>query len=276
MSLLLYFANMLCSAGQSAASKLYSTRGGEASAFNMNKTLWAFLLFFVWSLLRGQAVHLKTLPLAILYGVFLTVSMHCGFQALSMGPMALTSILASMSLIIPFLWGILFWQETLTVLSVFGVLLLLLSIMLINRGSRGKLSLKWLVYSMVTMLANGFCSVVQKYHQRLFPGQFQVDFMLLSMGTAALLLLISLFLSRKSFPKPSLLGAISGAMNGLANLMVLLLAATESAAFLFPLIAAGNAVGAWLTGLLLFREKTRRSQLIGLAAGILGVIVLNL
>lgn len=276
MHILLYFSNMLCCASQSAVGKLYAAKGGQAKTFNLYKTLSAVFLFLIWFLLRGQMLHWNTLPWAVLYGIFLTVSMHTGFMALSVGPMALTSIIASMSLVIPFSWGVLFWQEQLTALSLTGVFLLLASIILINSRKQSQLSIQWLIYSLLTMLANGFCSVLQKYHQRFFPGQYQVDFMLLSMSTTAIILSVLHFLKKEKLPKPCMLGAISGIMNGAANLIVLLLAATQNATSLFPLISAGNAMAAWLAGVLFFREKMQKLQFIGLAAGLAGIIILNL
>lgn len=276
MSLLLYFANIACCACQSAAGKLYAIKGGQSRTFNLYKTLSAVLLFFIWFLLRRQSLHWNTVPWAVLYGIFFAASMHTGFAALSIGPMALTSVIASMSLVVPFAWSILFWQEQLTALSAIGVVLLFAAIILINVKKQGNASRQWLILSLLTMLANGFCSVLQKYHQRFFPGQYQVDFVLLSMSASAVILSAVQLIKREKLPKPCLLGVVSGVMNGTANWIVLLLAATQNASSLFPLISAGNAMASWLAGCLIFREKTQKLQFLGLAAGIAGVIILNL
>lgn len=104
MHILLFFLNAICYAGQSGTGKLYAAKGGQAESFNFSKALAAAALFFIWVLVRG-GIHWQTLPLAVLYGLFLTLSMHTGFQALSCGPMALTGILVAMSLVIPMFWG---------------------------------------------------------------------------------------------------------------------------------------------------------------------------
>ena len=108
MPIFLFLTNTVCYAGQSSLGKLYASRGGQAHSFNLCKAGSAALLFLLWLLLKGQGIHLGTLPWAAIYGICLCVSMYAGFQALSCGPMALTGMLAAMSLIIPFLWGILF------------------------------------------------------------------------------------------------------------------------------------------------------------------------
>ena len=105
MAILLFLLNTACYAGQSATGKQYAVKGGQALHFNITKVVAAVFLFAVWLLLQGEGLHLPTLPYAAAYGIVLAVSLHTGFKALSCGPMALTSVLVSMSLLIPFLWG---------------------------------------------------------------------------------------------------------------------------------------------------------------------------
>jgi drug/metabolite transporter (DMT)-like permease len=227
------------------------------------------------TLFQGRPIHFASLPWAALYGVSLTISMYSGFKALSVGPIALTSIMASMSLIIPFFWGLAFWGEHISIPGILGISMLVCAIILICYQKQGATSFKWLFYSITTMICNGICSVMQKYHQLQYPGMYQTDFMLLSTGIVALILLVLGFIKNSNM-KPNFLGMVSGAANGLANLFVLLLAATQNAAILFPLIAAGNVLTAWLAGVILFREKLKKRQFIGLFIGIFGVIALNL
>lgn len=275
MHILLFFLNAICYAGQSGTGKLYAAKGGQAESFNFSKALAAAALFFIWVLVRG-GIHWQTLPPAVLYSLFLTLSMHTGFQALSCGPMALTGILVAMSLVIPMFWGLLFWQETLSVWEVFGVTLLLAAIVLIQFKKQGGLSARWLMYCLITMVANGLCSVVQKYHQRAFPGLYQPDFMLFATATVAIVFTLTHMLQKGKPVQFPLLGICSGVCNGLANFFVLILAASQQAVALFPLISAGNVLCAWLTGVLFFKEHIQPMQLLGLACGALGLIVMNL
>lgn len=276
MPVLLFLANTVCYAGQSSLGKLYAAKGGHAHSFNLCKASSAAILFLIWLICKGQGIHWATLPWASVYGICLCVSMYAGFQALACGPMALTSILAAMSLIIPFLWGTLFWQEHLTLWSIAGLLCLLAAIFLINLKKDGKISGKWLLYCAITMVTNGFCSVIQKYHQLAFPGHFQVDFMLISMTVVTLLLLCSLSFQRITRLQVSITGSVSGILNGLANFVVLLLASSQSATTLFPIISVCNVISAWLCGILFFRDRIRKLQLVGLLFGICGIILLQI
>ena len=141
---ILYLLNVVCSAGQSALGKQYAKRGGESLPFNINKAVIGTILFLTLGLINGFSWHMPTMLFGIGYGVSLCISMHTGFKALSIGPMALTSIIASFSLIIPFLFGIILLNESLTLLKIFGIILLLFSIFLINIKKENRFSAKWL------------------------------------------------------------------------------------------------------------------------------------
>ena len=77
--------------------------------------------------------------------------------------------------------------------------------------------------------------------------------------------------------KPGLLyGGGCGVANGIANLLVMVLANRLSASLLYPTISAGNIVLTYVISTLLFREKLVKRQLVGLFLGVAAVILLNL
>ena len=179
MTVFLYFLNVACSAGQSTLSKHYASKGGNANVFNINKVAAGFLVFLIMGLWGGLRFHMPTALLGMAYGTCLYVSNFAGFTALALGPMALTSIIAAFSLVIPFLAGITLWGEELSLPGGIGIGLLLCSIVLMNfRKSGQPMSLKWLFFSFLTFFSNGISSVVQKQHQLLWPGSYRTEFML--------------------------------------------------------------------------------------------------
>jgi drug/metabolite transporter (DMT)-like permease len=275
---ILYLLNVVCSAGQSALGKQYANRGGESLPFNMNKAVIGTILFLVLGLMSGFSWHLETMLFGLFYGISLCISMHTGFKALSIGPMALTSIIASFSLIIPFLFGIILWNESLTLLKFFGVILLLLSIFLINIKKENGFSAKWLFYALVTLLSNGFCSVIQKMHQIKFPTLYRTEFMFWALLCVSIILTITYNTKRKGKVKFefSLLGIASGIANCCANFIVLFLSATENASVLFPIIAVANIITVWVIGILFFKERLKVLQAIGLVMGVVSVVLLKI
>ena len=278
MNGLLYLLNITCSAGQSALGKQYAKHGGASLPFNINKAMIGTFLFLVLGTISGFSWHFHTMIFGAIYGISLCISMHTGFKALSIGPMALTSIIASFSLIIPFLFGIVFWDESLTVLKIIGIILLLISILFINVKKESGFSARWLFYALTTLLTNGICSVIQKMHQIKFPALYRTEFMFWALLCVSVILLITHSTKRNSQTKliVSLLGIVAGIANCCANYIVLYLSATENASVLFPIIAVANIITVWLIGILFFKEKLKPLQTVGLVVGVLSVVFLKI
>lgn len=279
MTIFLYFLNVACSAGQSTLSKQYASRGGSANVYNINKTLVGLLVFLAVGLCSGLTAHMPTILLGIGYGAAFSVSNYAGFTALSLGPMALTSIIASFSLVIPFLVGITVWGETLSLPGLLGILLLFSSIVLLNyKKSSDPISGKWLFYTFLTFLSNGICSLIQKQHQRFFPGLYRTEFMICALLFMLLILLATVALRRevKSSLTFCIQGSTGGLAEGIANYIVLYLAATQNASVLFPVVSVAKIIAVWIIGRLAFRERMKAMQTIGLVAGIAAIVLLNL
>ena len=279
MTIFLYFLNVACSAGQSTLSKHYASKGGNANVFNINKVAAGFLVFLIMGLWGGLRFHVPTALLGMAYGTCLYVSNFAGFTALALGPMALTSIIAAFSLVIPFLVGITLWGEELSLPGGVGITLLLCSIVLMNfRKSGQPMSLKWLFFSFLTFFSNGISSVVQKQHQLLWPGGYRTEFMLWAMAWGLVLLALTVLIrgTVKAEVRACVPGASAGLIEGFANYIVLYLAATQDASVLFPVVSAAKIIAVWIIGRFTFREQLKHTQTVGLLSGIAAIILLNL
>jgi drug/metabolite transporter (DMT)-like permease len=300
MTWLLYIANAALARTESALGKYSGRRGGNPHTFNLGKTVAAAVLCVLLALIVGFEYHTDTLILALIYGGTLALSMHAGFMALSLGNMAIVSMIASFSLIIPVFWGLAFLNETVTVFGIIGLVLIAASLVLLNiKKGGGRLSLKCWIYALITMLANGITSVVQKYHQSENPGLYKVEFMLISMAFACLIFIFiwikEMILKKqavtnveKANDTPTcffknithnfalMLGLLSGVMNCLANYSILFLANGENASVLFPILSAMNAIGACLIGRFIFKERLTPLQLVSICLGIASVVLLKL
>lgn len=276
----LYSAQVFCSAGQSALGKQYAFKGGTASNFNLSKILSGLIVFGLWGLVGGFSVHLPTIWLGLLYGLFLFLSMQMGFMALAIGPMALTSIIASFSLIIPLFFGIMVWNETLSLFGQIGIVLITASIVLLNAKKEQGVSVKWLLLALATLLSNGICSVIQNLHQRTFPTLYRTEFMIAALLSASIWLIAVETVRAKRLKRvrfsPSALGVGAGVLNGAANYLVLFLSATENASVLFPIVSVANVIAVWLVGHTLFRERLKAIQIVGLLCGVSAIVLLKL
>lgn len=286
MMLLLYLLTVVTARTDSALGKVNGIRRGSVMRFNGSKATAAALLAAAATLLGGFEFDGASAGMGVFYGISLAASMCAGLMALSLGSMAITSMLASFSLIIPALVGILFLKEKLSATGAVGFVLLILSVLLLNvKKGTAPISPKCWFYSFLTMVTNGICSVIQKLHQYRAPGLYQKEFMLFAMVTAAIVL-VAYGLWKKEKPVEAskkqvqahtiLLGALAGICNCIANFLTLTLAATENASVLFPILSAANSIGAVMVGGLIFHERLTRLQTVSVAVGIASVVLLKL
>ena len=285
MNFLFYFLIVACAGTQSATTKLYNRQAGNPAVFNAIKASAALVLFALMAAV-GFTFHLPTMLFGLAYGTCLSISMHAGYKALCLGPMALTSMLASFSVVIPLLWGVTVGGESVKGLQWVAFGLLIFAILMTNadklrrkeRAERGYAL--WLIYLLITFLTNGLCSVIQKEHQTLYPEAYSREFMLFAVLLCAIVFtVIALF----QMPRRAILaskgkgwGVLSGTCNGLANFFTLVLAGLENASVLFPAISAGTILASLLCGRFIFKEKLRTHHYLALAAGVLAVVFLKL
>lgn len=274
---LLAAASSLCTTSQSALTKSAALKtAGTSFRFNAIKTGAAVLLFAALSL-SGFEFHFPTFVYAFVYAIALTVSTICGYMALMKGPMALTSLIISYSVIIPCLYGLAFLEETLKNLQIPGLVMLFVSMFLLNKGKNDKSKRKdWLFYVFLTFLSNGVCSVTQKLHQSAYPGAYRTEFMLFSMAVSFVIILaVSFFEKRKSVEKISLYAVFAGILMGVANLITLHLAAGVNASVLFPMITIFSMLSNIIISRLVFGDRFSPRQLCGILIGVISVILIK-
>ena len=285
MVIAVYVLIILVSVTQSATTKLFNQNCSHSAVFNAMKSCTALILFALIAVF-DFTFHLPTVLFGVLYGASLCISMYAGYQALCRGPMALTSMLVSFSVVIPLIWGITIGNETLKKIQYLALALLFLAIILTNADKiKSKKTTQtnyclWLLFVGITFACNGICSILQKQHQTLYPEAYSREFMLFAMLLCSVVFLISAFrtISPKELKeiKGKRYGVLSGLANGIANFLTLVLAGMENASVLFPIISAGTILASLLCGRLLFKEKLKINHFVALAAGIVAVVLLKL
>jgi len=287
MVITIYALIVLASVAQSVTVKLFDRDCPHSTAFNAIRSCTAFLLFAIAAAF-DFTFHMPTVIFGLMYGASLCLSMYAGYKALCHGPMALTSMLVSFSVIIPLIWGITVGNETLKLIQYPALVLLLAAIVFTNtdkfrtksnEGGEKRYGI-WLLFVGVTFLCNGICSVLQKQHQTLYPESYSKEFMLFATLLCSIVFSIAA-LKKVSFKELRTLkgkhfGVLSGLANGLANFLTLILAGLENASVLFPIISAGTIFVSLICGRLIFRDKLKVNHFAALAAGMAAVVLLKL
>ena len=212
---------------------------------------------------------------------------HVGLiNALKYGPASLTSLLMGLSLLVTTIWGFIFWNAELTIYVITGLILVACSIALCLYSKKDKeqqtISWKWLFYVALAFFGNAGCTIVQRTQQIQYNGQHGNMLMLFATLFSALAYLIiylksdntdSSFILKESCWAP--IGA--GLCNVVLNVFVMLLALTNlSPSLIYPVIGAGGLAVVTIFSLLVFKEKMRWWQWLGVGVGAVAVVLLSL
>jgi drug/metabolite transporter (DMT)-like permease len=288
MNALLLILVVLGITAQHVTKKIYNQKtDGGAYTFSAISAFVALIFFVITS---GGDLHFTWdfVPHAIGFALTYSLSIVFSFLAITAGPLSITSLITSYSLLIPTVYGLIAWGEDFSILLAIGILLLIISIYLIrfepkseNEEKNQRLTPKWLLYVSLAFIGGGGCSAVQKGQQLAFQGAYKNEFMIVALGITTIAVgLCALIYEKKQivlFAKRSVLWAsLCGAANGAVNYIVLLLSMRMAASIMFPIISAGGIVMAAMLSMTVYKEKLSGIQKIGLALGVLAIIVLNI
>ncbi len=271
-------------AAQDTTKKLYSKQHACGDfTFAFACTLVALLFFAVtgakkFNFSRDYIIY------AILFGISYSVFMVFSLLAVRTGPLSLSALIISCSLVLPTLYGLMVLNESFGIFLMLGLGCLLLSLLLVNMTQKGeikKVNLKWLLFVFLAFLGNGFCSVIQKAQQIKCNAQYKNEFMIVALILSSVILMITaLYREKNRFVTHLKTGfpfyVICGGSNALTNVFVLSLANTMRASVMFPIISSGSLIATFLISVGCFKEKLTKLQYIGVLLGVISVILLNI
>jgi len=88
----------------------------------------------------------ETIFYAIGFGTSFATTLITQNLSIKEGPLSLTALIVSFSLLLPAIYGVIFLSESLSVFGYIGLVLLALSLLLINKLDRGeKINKKWII-----------------------------------------------------------------------------------------------------------------------------------
>ena len=267
---------------QNVFKKPYTDRTGGTGVYFFNTLLsFAAMLFFVFTS-KNLQFDKAIIPYAIGFAVTYTLSSVFSVKAISCGSLSLTSLILSYSLMIPTFYGLIFLKDSVGDGFVPGIVLLVISLLLINKKGEGaNISFRWILYVFLAFAGNGFCTVAQKLQQVTFDGAYKNEFMIVALFIVMCTMLVfTLGNERKGFVHYCKVGwhwaILCGIMNGMVNLFVMLVSSRMPVALVFPLISAGGIIVTYIVSKFIYHEKLTRMQLAGFLIGIVSVVFLNL
>lgn len=236
-----------------------------------------------------SGVSLKALAISAIGAVALGSNLFFGLEALKSGAMVLSSMAGSAGLLLPCVFGIFMFDEPMSLMQLFGILLLIFSGWLLigySKKLKGSFTPRTMLLLIGSMLSNGFTMVAQKMFSKYLPDVSVSVFSFLAFGLVGVGMCVGLVpqLMKKEkreeireLPKALwFYGAGLSTILLIINQLATIAAKVIPSAIMFPINDGGATIITALTGAVVFKEKLTARSVAGLALGIASLIVINL
>ncbi len=225
----------------------------------------------------------------VIFGVVTVCQLLFNLKALAIGPFSYTSVIVSLSTIIPTLSG-LFWGEKIGTMQMIGIVLMVICILMSTDKSteNKKVTTKWLVFCLLASVFNGLMGIIQKMHQTSIHKDESPVFLCSTMITLAIFSAFMLVLKMKQNTgkpegkitlrlKPShiIIPLLAGVSYALCHVINLNLSGRVPAAVLFPLINISPLVLTTVVATIMYKERLSTKRWIGIAIGILSTFFVS-
>lgn len=246
--------------------------------YKFNIFVYAICILIFGILTLNRSLSLYTVLLGVLFGVVTALSNLYKMLALSKGPMHITLLITTSSMIIPTLSGV-FFGEKFSLFKILSVLILIYFIYLsIGKSKEGKINKSWGIYCLLAFILMGSIGIIQKIHQTSSHKSEISGFLFVSF-------FISLIISglrvkdKKNFKdKKNLipLAMICGGCTFGMNYINLKLSGLLPSQLFFPLINGSAIILSSLMSMIVFKERLSKKQTVGLVGGIICLIAICL
>ena len=272
--------------------KTKTSEGGFYSLrFNVMLFCVAVAVILPFTLIDINGYCEQPLYLNAVYGVALIGSIVCSVEAIACGSVSLSLLFYQSGFLIPTIFGAIYFNERVGVLTIAGLALVVLSLILTVDKNDKKFSLKWLILSVFGLIFCGLLGIVQKFfgvYRSSHPLVGQVHFAELSLLFALVFGLIAMLIAylfdknrrktdvstvrqRQSALK-CVFVVIIGALVSVINVLNTILAENLPSVVFFPVFNVGVVVLSTIASALLFKEKLSVKQVLSVVGGSLAIV----
>lgn len=243
---ILVFAATILFALQFLFNQKFEEKRGSDLKSALEFTFYKSIVIVVMMLLISGfqiKVTLFSTVLSVIYAAACILMTFFSMKAFAVANLSVYSVFSMLGgMLLPFLLGIGFYDEKLTVFKIVCCVLIIFSVLLNLRN--GKQSKKAFFYYMAVFILNGGVGVISKIHQSsLLPHTDSTGFMFLSSAVSVIISGIWLLIRYKKIPliKGKCLAYASGygIFNGTGNWFLLISLAHLPASVQYPLVTGG-------------------------------------
>lgn len=281
MDYLLLACSILCATLNSVFLHFRKGKDSLASAFLFNFFCALVWIIILLPLCGVPTLNAQTLFYGGVYGLASAMFLFFKMQAMSNGPVAITTLIGNCSLVLSTAAGVLLWREKVAPLQVAGVLLLLVALALCayQKGTGGGTTAKWRFYSFGFFVLAGAVGIILKLISNAQPNALNCVVFISAVFMAVFHFLAYLFCKAKTgavlhFTKVDyLLAALCGTVGCTYNRLNAFLAGRIESIIFYPLFNGATILLSLLFGFLLFREKITKKQAVGFAVGLAALLL---
>ena len=284
-------ASLVCCVVLKYITEQFENSSAARHIFNVITSIVAAITLFAVS--GSLKASLFTILLAVVFGLTTAIQRVAHLQALETGPFSYTSVIVSLSMLIPTLSGAAVWGESIHIIQIIGIVLMIgcLVLSVDFSGEQKKSSMKWLLFCGLAFIGCGAIGVMQKWHQNTAYKEELNQFLVIAFITSAVYSAISVAIAKKSAKAqpaetgvpakrkllsttPVIMMIICGICIAVNNILNLYLSGAMDSAIFFPVVNGGGLILTTLSALVLFKEKLSTKRWIGILLGIIAVILL--
>ena len=264
----------------------------ETSILNFKALLVAFfcsLLFVADEINKLLEISVFSIVLSVFFGISVALTQIMQSKAMGNGPASLVSLVYSCGFLVPIFYGLLFWNEGVSLYQWFGILLLVIALCLIVlKREKGTNLLAWLPFAALAMLGSGANAIFQKTHQySSFADELEL-FLVYSLFFSSLFSgAVSLIIRKRTEKEPKLsqkqriikkliVPLCLGICVGLLNFINLNLSGKLPSIILFPVYNVGSMLLSSFISSLIYKEKLTKRQSLGFCIGIVAILIVGI
>lgn len=289
MAILYLLINAFAYQGEVMLVRRYGKKYG-AGGFLFNGVICLFaMIFFIVSDTGGFHFPKGLWVYGIINAVLYAAGFYYAFVAYRLGNYLITHTIAGMSFVFPIFYGLFFLGERQNYMTYLALTCTFTSffLSLYSRSKKEKqneekkaFSFAWLVATLITLVSNGFISIVAKMQQAKLGTDINNEYMIITLSGATLFLLVIGFVKerkdlRRTFIQGGAYGAAAGLLNGIKNGANLASIGLLPLSLLTPLRTAIKTPLNILVGIFIYKEKYTPLQYVSIGLGILAGILMQ-
>nr|MBQ4320493.1 hypothetical protein [Clostridia bacterium] len=259
---------------------------GKRSVWIFNSVIYVICFLILLAVSVGKAISVYTVLLGLVFGLVTIVQNHTKLLALSRGPMHITQLITTASLVIPSLSGIFIDHTVPSIPMILLIFVLVFFIYLsLDNSSKDTFGRGWLLLTLISFTGQAAIGVMQKIHQASSHADESSWFLTAAFLCSAVFAVIRTLTVRedsgeKSAKKPDAVLIVSALICGICifimNTFNLKLSGIMPSHIFFPLVNGGVLFLNILASLLIFRERITLRQGIGIGGGFITLVLICL